>query len=157
MNADSDPRQFPADETDLEGSETAEVYILELLKVAADDARNIVVLATVAVGAVVILIKDVWRVLMELSLGLKLGALASAVLLLVAAALMYWYAARINQRRMSIVRCLASSDARRARQLWAHPDFGIQKDAARILSAGISAGVIGALLFVFVLGAALVT
>ena len=92
--------------------------ILDLLKVAAEIARNIVVLATVAVGAVVLVIKDIWTTVAEHSVGLRLAALASALILLVAAAFLYWYAARVNRRRMSIVRCLASNDAKRARQLW---------------------------------------
>ena len=52
---------FP-DKTDLESTpdneEGRRAYITETIKVAADDARNLVVMATVAVGIVVFLLKD---------------------------------------------------------------------------------------------------
>jgi proteasome assembly chaperone (PAC2) family protein len=57
---------------------------------------------------------------------------------------------------MSIVRCLASNDAKRARQLWAHPEFGIQGDSGALLTAGVLSGLAGAVLLVITLGAALI-
>ena len=97
-----------SDETDLAstaGSEEARrEYIKQTITVAADDARNLVVMATVAVGIVVFLIKDSAASIRKIGSLFPLLALLAAIALLSSAGCVFWYAAHVNSRRMSLAR-----------------------------------------------------
>jgi len=127
-----------ADELDLGrgDAESRRAYISHTITVAADDARNLVVMATVAVGIVVFLIKDSARTIRNLSTPFPHLAAAAACALLISAGLMFWYAAHVNRKRMSLARCLITSDAKKARDLWAGPEHGILAQHRKLLWTG---------------------
>ena len=148
------------DQADLErtaGSEEARrEYIKQTITVAADDSRNLVVMATVAVGIVVFLIKDSAPSIQKIGSPFPLLALLAAIALLISAGYVFWYAAHVNSRRMSLARCLTTSDAVKARDLWAGPRHGIRAEHGKLLIIGLvsmglglvfSAVVVGAILF----------
>src|SRR5690349_5853695 len=120
-------KTFPLDDSDLEKATSvqAQAYIQQLLVVAADDAKNVVLLATVAIAAVVLLVKDLATSVHALGPLWSHLAVVAASLLVAAATLLYVYSAMVNQRRMDLVRCLASDNAVHARDLWAGDSNGI--------------------------------
>jgi hypothetical protein len=127
-------------EDDLEdgGDDAAKrAYIEQTIAVAADDGRNLLVMATVAVGVVVFLIKDSVTRIQQVGGWLPELAGVAAALLLFGAGLLYWYAAEVNLRRLLLARCLASNDALKARSLWAGPQHGIKKERGLLLRTGM--------------------
>lgn len=144
---------FPDDGSDLSKAKhcDAQAYIQQLLIVAADDARNVLLLATVAIAAVVILAKDLGTAVHDMGKPWSYIAVGAAVCLVLAAAL-YGYSAKINQRRMDLVRCLASANAAGARELWAGGEAGIAAQSGWLLKIGASLLVIGATCALVVVG-----
>jgi hypothetical protein len=114
-----------------------------LLVVAADDAKNVVLLATVAIAAVVLLVKDLATSVHALGSVWSHVAVAAASILVLAATILYTYSAMINQRRMELVRCLASNDALHARDLWAGETKGIAAQRGWLLRLGTGLLVLG--------------
>jgi hypothetical protein len=125
------------DDLTTDDHEARRAYIQQTIAVAADDGRNLLVMATVAVGVVVFLIKDSATRIREVGGWLPELAGAAAVVLLIGAGLLYWYAAEVNLRRLLLARCLASNDALKARSLWAGPQHGIKKDWGWLLYTGM--------------------
>jgi len=150
-------RQF-RDESDLEpeagDGEARRAYISEIIGIAAGDARNLVVMATVAVGIVLFLIKDSVNSIVQLGVPFPQLAGIGTALLLISAGLEFWYAAQINRRRMSMARCLATSDAKKARDLWAGDEHGIRAERGWILNFAMASMGLG-LLFAAVVVAGL--
>lgn len=138
---------FGVDTADLDGSygEAARAYIQQLLSVAADDARNVLLLATVSIATVVFLVRDLGATVSKMEGIWGYVALGAVALLLVAGGLLYAYSAEINARRMDLARCLASEDASKAREVWAGTDYGMHRERGRLLTIGFSCMIAGAL------------
>lgn len=151
---------FPSDNADLlliDEGEARRAYITELIAVAADDARNIIVVATVSVGATVFLIKDAVVPIRRLGAPYPALATVAAALLLVGAAILFWYAAKVNHRRMNLARCLASSDAVKASELWAGQEFGIKTSEGILLRTGSFIIAVGAAVVITVVSGLLLS
>ena len=106
-------------------AESRLAYIENLLVVAADDAKNVTLISTVAVGAVAFAAKQLALPLSREAVALKLLALVAAAFLLAGAVLFYSYAAAINHTRLGLVHRMASRDARGAQRIWAGKETGI--------------------------------
>jgi len=106
-------------------AESRLAYIENLLVVAADDAKNVTLISTVAVGAVAFAAKQLALPLSREAVALKLLALVAAAFLLAGAVLFYSYAAAINHTRMGLVHRMVSRDARGAQRIWAGKETGI--------------------------------
>jgi hypothetical protein len=87
-------------------------------------------MATVAVGIVVFLLKDSIVSVRNIGSPFPLLTLFAAIALLASAGLVFGYAACVNARRMSLARCLVTSDAEKARDLWAGKTHGVEPNAA---------------------------
>ncbi len=137
---------FPSEHEDLTTADSgkAQAYIQQLLVVAADDAKNVLLLATVAIAAVVLLAKDLGSSVHEMGQPWSRMAVGAAVALVAAAVLLYAYSAKINQRRMEMVRCLVSDNAAYARELWAGSKNGIAAQWGWLLWVGSALLIVGA-------------
>jgi hypothetical protein len=102
-----------------------QAYIENLLVVAADDAKNVTLISTVAVGAVAFAAKELAAPLSHEPVILKLLGLLAAAFLLAGAVLFYFYAAAVNHTRMGLVHRIVSRDARGAQRIWAGKETGI--------------------------------
>ena len=100
-------------------AETRRAYIENLLAVAADDAKNVTLIATVAVAVSAFSAKEAGSFLGQQPALVKVSALLVVSCWLCGAACMFSYAAAVNKVRMDIVRSLVSADALQARQMWA--------------------------------------
>ena len=89
-------------------AESRQAYIENLLVVAADDAKNVTLISTVAVGAVAFAAKELAGPLSHETVILKLLGLLAATSLLAGAVLFYFYAAAITHTRMGLVRRIVS-------------------------------------------------
>ena len=114
-------------------------------------------LATVAVGIVLFLLRDPVGAIRERGFPLSWLAALGVGMLLLSAGLVFWYAAHINRRRMSMARCLATSDAKKARDLWAGDDHGIRAEHGWLLNFGIISMGTGLLLAAVVMATLLLT
>ncbi len=106
-------------------AESRRAYIENLLVVAADDAKNVTLISTVAVGAVAFAAKELAGPLSHEAVILKLLGLLAAASLLAGAVLFYFYAAAVTHTRMGLVHRIVSSDARGAQRIWAGKETGI--------------------------------
>jgi hypothetical protein len=130
-------------------------FISGLIAVAADDVRNLLLTATVAVGIVVFLIKDSVTSIRALGAPYPLLAVLATAVLLSSAGLLFWYAAHVNRRRMSLARCLATNNAGKARDLWAGPEHGVRAEHGRLLKAAMASMGLGLVLSAAVVAALL--
>lgn len=137
----------PQDRSDLDAAdpEAARAYVEQLLVVAADDAKNVLLLATVSIATVVILVRDLGEAVAGSGSFWEGIAITAVGLLLLASGLLYAYSAEVNARRMTLARCLASNDAARAREIWAGAEHGIHKERGRLLTLGLTCMSLGAL------------
>lgn len=127
-------------------AESRRAYIENLLVVAADDAKNVMLISTVAVGAVVFAAKELAGPLSDERAVLKVLALVAAASLLSGAILFYFYAAAVTHTRMSLVRRLVSRDARGARRIWAGKETGVWHRKGLLWKSGAVMLVIGSAL-----------
>ncbi|MCF3103134.1 hypothetical protein IPZ58_16295 [Streptomyces roseoverticillatus] len=115
---------FPDDCSDLDGTpESRAQYIQGILDVSGEDARHVMLYVTVSIGAIVLVLTQLpFERLINLPLAIRCLFLAGLVLMGAGALLFFCYVRAIHLARMGMVRCLASCDARHARQLWAGPE-----------------------------------
>lgn len=113
-----------------------QAYIENLLVVAADDAKNVTLISTVAVGAVAFAAKELAGPLSHESVILKLLGLLAAAFLLAGAVLFYFYAAAVNHTRMGLVHRIVSRDARGAQRIWAGKETGIWRRKGALWRSG---------------------
>jgi hypothetical protein len=121
-------------------------YIENLLVVAADDAKNVTLISTVAIGAVAFAAKELARPLSHEAVALKLVALIAAASILSGAILFYFYAAAVNHTRMGLVHRIVSRDARGAQRIWAGKQTGIWRRKGILWRAGAVMLVVGSAL-----------
>jgi hypothetical protein len=132
-----------------------QAYIENLLVVAADDAKNVTLISTVAVGAVAFAAKELAGPLSNEGVVLKVLGLLAAASLLAGAVLFYFYAAAVNHTRMGLVHRIVSRDARGAQRIWAGRETGIWRrkgvlwrSGAIMLVAGSALGcIVAAIVF----------
>jgi hypothetical protein len=115
---------FPDDLSDLDGPEERRVqYIQGLLDVSGEDARHVMLYVTVSVSVIVIALTQLpFDRLVDLPHAVRLLLLFGLTLTGTGAMLFFRYVRAIHIARMGIARCMASADARHARQLWAGPE-----------------------------------
>ena len=120
---------FPKEAGDLQAAEpgAGQAYIQALLEVAAGDAKNYTVTATLEVGAIVFLLKDSIATVKSAAPFLSWVALFAIITLAVSAAGFYVFAVRINSTRAFIARTLANNDPFHARELWVGEEYGLRK------------------------------
>ncbi len=125
-------------------------YIKALMDVAAADAKNNTVVASVIVAAIVFLVKDSIADLRRIDPACKWVPLTAAALLASAALAFFVYAATVSQVRMNIARTLASADSYNARRLWAGDKDGVKSKFGWIRIVGLVALSIGMAFFMVV-------
>lgn len=137
---------FPEDGSDLDGSEERRMdYIRALLDVSGEDVRHVSFIVAVSIGAIGLSITKVpTGSILGLPILVRLVLILALILLAVGALSAFWYARAIHITRMGIVRCLASADARHARELWAGEE-GVYRRAGRFYWGGVYALVAGLL------------
>jgi hypothetical protein len=108
-------------------------YIRELLKVSGEDARTVRLFVAFSIAIVTLTVKDIG--LAGLRIPFATLAVIGLLLLLASAGIFFWYAGRVDYHRMAIARCLASSDARRARAWWTGA-AGVRAQSRRWLITG---------------------
>jgi hypothetical protein len=126
-------------------TEAKRAYITQIISVAADDAKNVITVATVALAIILFFVKDSVHFIRHLVPLFRWAAVLAAVALFAGAALLFWYASIINYTRMDLTRCLASNDAKGAHEIWAGKDKGIRRQKGSILVTGrwaISVGIV---------------
>lgn len=126
--------------------ESRRAYIQNLLIVAADDAKNLTLISTVAVGSAAFAAKGLATPLGHEPVAIKFVALASGALMLAGAILFYLYAAAVNHTRMGIVHALIVTDALKAREVWAGKETGIWRRKGILWRVGASALIAGSVL-----------
>lgn len=140
LDEDDDLEDFkPTDKN----ADARRAFMENLLVVAADDAKNVTLISTVAVGAAAFAAKEIAGPLSEEHSSLKILGLVAIVLLLAGAGLLYFYAAAVNLTRMTIVRKIVSLDARGARDVWAGEKSGIAYRKGWLLQLGAIVLLIG--------------
>jgi hypothetical protein len=140
----------------LEGApEARRAYISQIIAVAADDAKNVMTVATVALAIIVFFVKDSVGLVRQLAWPFRGAAAIAAVALFCGAALLFQYAALINYRRMGLARCLASDNAARAHDIWAGDTGGIRRQHGWILASGMITVFLGMLMAAVVTSALL--
>ena len=130
---------YGANVEDLRGGtpEARRAYISQIISVAADDAKNVITVATVSLAIILFFVKDSVAFIRQLAWLLRGAAVIATVALFCGAGLLFWYAAIINYRRMGLTRCLASDDAVGAHEIWAGKTAGIRRQHGPILVAGM--------------------
>ncbi|HEX6933467.1 MAG TPA: hypothetical protein VF162_15075 [Streptosporangiaceae bacterium] len=115
---------FPEDSSDLDGSEDLrKEYIQALLEVSGDDARHVTLLVSVSLAAVLVVVAQMpINELLALPLTIRILLVSGVALLALGALSVFRYCRAIHLARLGITRCVASADARHARQLWAGPE-----------------------------------
>ncbi|KAB8165746.1 hypothetical protein FH609_015120 [Streptomyces sp. 3MP-14] len=112
---------FPDDLSDLDGPEERRVqYIQGLLDVMGEDLRHVMLFVTVSLSFIVIVLTQLpFDRLVDLPLAVRLLLVVGLALTGAGALLFFRYVRVIHLARLGVARCLASADARHARQLWA--------------------------------------
>jgi len=124
--------KFPDDMSDLDGPEELRLeYIKGLCSIAGEDARHVTLNVTLALGIVTVLLTQLPQ---ELVFGQSLPVRATMLVGLIAlgtsAIFFFTYVRAVHYVRMAIVRCMASANARHARQLWAG-QYGVWEQQKR--------------------------
>lgn len=112
---------FPADHSDLDGSDEGKSqYITALTEMAGEDARHVRMYVTVSLTAILVTLTQLpFARLLGLPLALRIVLVLGIGTALSGATLFFRYVQAIHRARMALVRCLASANARHARELWA--------------------------------------
>lgn len=112
---------FPDDLSDLEGPEERRVrYIESMVDVAGEDARHVMLYVTLALSAILVTLTQLpFDRLIGLPLAVRLLLLVGLFLMGVGATCFFRYVRALHLARMGIARCIASADAKHARQFWA--------------------------------------
>jgi hypothetical protein len=145
MPLDGEPRE-PGLGDPIVTEESRRAYIQNLLVVAADDAKNLTLISTVAVATAAFAAKELAAPLSHEATVTKVIALVSGALILAGAILFYFYAAAVNHTRMAIAHSLITTDALRARELWAGDETGIWRRKGMLWRLGAAALVVGCVL-----------
>lgn len=117
--------------------EARRAYITQIIAVAADDARNVATMATVALAIVVFFVKDSVQEIQELGWVFRGAAVIAATTLFVGSMFLFQYAALINYWRMGMAHCIASDDAAKAHEIWAGRSHGIRRQKGWVLITGM--------------------
>ncbi|WP_189106367.1 hypothetical protein [Streptomyces camponoticapitis] len=112
---------FPTDHSDLEGPEERKLqYITALVEIAGEDAKHVNMYVTVSLTSILVTLTQLpFSKLLGLPLALRIILVLGVGIALSGAALFFRYVQAIHRARMALVRCLASANARHARELWA--------------------------------------
>lgn len=112
---------FQDDLSDLDGPEERRIqYIQGLLDVTGEDLRHVMLFVTVSLSLIVIVLTQLpFDRLVDLPLTVRLLLVVGLALTGTGALFFFRYVRVIHIARLGIARCLASADARHARQLWA--------------------------------------
>lgn len=135
-----DEIRFPDDCSDLDGSEEQRwEYIKALLEVASDDARHVTLLVSVALAAILVVIVQMpIKNVLALPLGMRILLVVGVAFLALGALSVFRYVRAVHLARFGIARCLASANARHARQLWAG-EVGVWETKGTYYTVGIRA------------------
>lgn len=112
---------FPDDLSDLEGPEERRLrYIESMVEVAGEDVRHVMLYVTLALSAILVTLTQLpFSRLIGLPVVFRCLLLLGLFLVGAGAGCFFRYVRALHLARMGIVRCLASADAKHARQLWA--------------------------------------
>jgi hypothetical protein len=112
---------FPDDLSDLEGPEERRLrYIESMVEVAGEDARHVMLYVTLALTAILVTLTQLpFDRLVGLPLAFRCLLLLGLFLVGAGAGCFFRYVRALHLARMGIARCIASADAKHARQLWA--------------------------------------
>jgi len=112
---------FPGDLSDLEGPEERRLrYIESMVEVAGEDARHVMLYVTLALSAILVTLTQLpFDRLIKLPLVFRCLLLLGLLLMGAGANCFFRYVRALHLARMGITRCIASADAKHARQLWA--------------------------------------
>ena len=145
--------RFPDDDSDLDGpEELRRDYIKALLEVSSDDSRHVTLLVSAALAAILVVIVQMpTENILALPLPVRILLIAGVVFLALGALSVFRYVRAVHLARFGIARCLASADARHARQFWAGSE-GVWAKKGATYRVGIKMMGIG-----FVLVAAVIT
>ncbi|WP_369214278.1 hypothetical protein [Streptomyces flavofungini] len=125
-------------------------YISALTETASEDAKHVNLYVTVSLtGILVTLTQLPFARLLGLPLPVRIVLVLGVAIALAGTALFFKYVQALHRTRMSLVRCLASADARRARELWAG-DSGVWVRCGRHYAWGMRLTVSGHALVAFV-------
>jgi hypothetical protein len=139
--------RFPDDGSDLDGSEELRKdYIKALLEVTSDDSRHMTLIVTVALAAIlVVIVRMPIENILALPLLMRILLAAGVASLAFGALSVFSYVSAVHLTRFGIARCLASANARHARQIWAGSE-GVWTKKGFYYSVGIRMMTIGFLL-----------
>ena len=112
---------FPDDLSDLEGPEERRLrYIESMMQVAGEDARHVMLYVTLALSAILVTFTQLpFNQLVKLPLAFRCLLLLGLLLVGAGAGCFFQYVRGLHLARMGIARCIASADAKHARQFWA--------------------------------------
>lgn len=143
---------FPPDHSDLDGPEERKLqYITALAEMAGEDAKHVNMYVTVSLTAILVTLTQLpFSRLLGLPLALRVVLVLGVGIALGGTALFFRYVQAIHRARMALVRCLASADARHARELWAG-SMGVWKHHSREYIWGLRLSVAGHAFVAFVI------
>ncbi|MFF5002056.1 hypothetical protein ACFY3G_04440 [Streptomyces phaeochromogenes] len=112
---------FPDDLSDLEGPEERRLrYIESMVEVAGEDARHVMLYVTLALTAILVTLTQLpFDRVIGMPLFFRCLLLLGLLLVGTGAGCFFRYVRALHLTRMGIARCIASADAKHARQLWA--------------------------------------
>ncbi|MFE1287386.1 hypothetical protein [Streptomyces sp. NPDC058751] len=95
-------------------------YITALIEMAGEDAKHVNMYVTVSLTAILVTLTQLpFPRLLGLALALRIVLALGVAVALSGTTLFFRYVQAIHRTRMGLVRCLASGDAKHARELWA--------------------------------------
>ena len=145
--------RFPDDDSDLDGpEELRRDYIKALLEVSNDDARHVTLLVSAALAAILVVIVQMpTENILALPLTMRTLLIAGVAFLALGALSVFRYVRAVHLARFGIARCLASADARHARQFWAGAQ-GVWARKGTTYRVGIRMMAVGFVLVAAVIG-----
>ncbi|MFE2098451.1 MULTISPECIES: hypothetical protein [unclassified Streptomyces] len=126
-------------------------YISALADTASEDAKHVNLYVTVSLTGVLVTLTQIpFPRLLGLPLLLRITLILGVAIAMTGSALFFKYVQALHRTRMGIVRCLASGNAKHARELWAG-ETGVWKRRRQDYTWGMRLTVSGHALVAFVI------